>query len=95
MNPEIANAIAGFANATNTLFDVLIRTLDQHRMIDKEHFCQTLLDITKETKLGHQSLPRYDLLQFSNLATLLANPEPEPRWRPVVIQGGRSDSEGT
>jgi hypothetical protein len=23
MNPEIANAIAGFANATNTLFDVL------------------------------------------------------------------------
>jgi hypothetical protein len=41
MNPEIANAIAGFANATNTLFDVLIRTLDQHRMIDKQRFRQT------------------------------------------------------
>jgi hypothetical protein len=84
----------GLTNGSNTMFNVLIRTLHEHRLINKDLVSQTLLDVVREIKATPSRIPgirRYDLEQFENLAKLLADPEPEPRWRPVVIQGGKDD----
>ena len=93
MSPQpdaLADALTGMVNANNTVFNVLIRTLHQHRLLDKDKFRANLLEVAEQltTPAG---APRYDTVQFRNLAALLADPDLPQGWQPVVIQGGKSD----
>jgi hypothetical protein len=85
--------VIGLTNANNLLFNLLIRILDSRGMVSRDLLRQKLLDLIREA----QPIPdrkRYDIIQLEHLADLLSDVELEPRWRPIVIQGGKSDPTG-
>ena len=86
----LAHALTGMVNANNTVFNVLIRTLHEHRLLDKDKFRANLLEIAEQltTPTG---VARYDTIQFRNLAALLAGPDLPQGWQPAVIRGGKTD----
>jgi hypothetical protein len=86
----LAHALTGMVNANNTVFNVLLRTLHEHRLLDKDKFRTNLLELAEQltTPAGG---PRYDTIQFRNLAALLADPDLPQGWRPAVIQGEKTD----
>jgi hypothetical protein len=70
--------IAGIMNANNTLFNMLIRVLHDQGVLDKAKVREGLLGLVRECQQP-QGVPRYDVLQFENLALLLADDAPVVR----------------
>jgi hypothetical protein len=78
---------AELINASNTIFNVIIRRLHEHHLIDKDVIREILTALAGEPRpMG------YDRLQFQKLAEMLSNRDdiPGPHWTPVVVQGGGS-----
>jgi len=70
--------IAGLTNANNILFNLLIRALDSHKIINRELLRDQLFEVVRECK-PVPGLARYDMAQFQSLAKLLSDPDLEPR----------------
>ena len=85
--------LVGLMSANNTLFNLLIRALHDHGIVDKDELRQSLLDSVRGSreKPKMSEMRRYDWVQYEQLADLLAKKDLEPPWRPTVIQGGKPD----